>query len=469
MLPPFLRDLVSTQVLLTSPSPGTVTYPMKALTEKLLHYLVLIVITVFAVGVMWYLSSKGKLAKKDKEVPVRALAVTSAQKSPVAIQPLSITRCEITNSYAGKIQPWETYSVGFEIGGRVISLGENSLGKQLDEGDRVEAGQILASLDDRVFRAQKSDAAARVEQATSELRRGENIRNSQPAALSESELQQLVTDLALARAQYEIALKNLEDATLRAPVDATVSKRMIKSGESVNANQFVFELVENHDVLLVVDVPESHIRELEERMRVVANNRAQVESQTTDLEDTVFRAHVHLEGRDRFGNPWPTLDGEVYHIPEVSDQRTGLFPLEIRLSNSERLLRPGMVATADVVTARLYGYRVPEVAVLFRQRSAHLFSVTKEPIQMEMLYWNLGAGDLYRAKRVELTRWIDQGGVVFVPAEEADLSTVVVRGQFRLADKQLIRVVNLGDFSPGELHFNAPDDRLDVASGPPAK
>ncbi|MCG8449673.1 MAG: efflux RND transporter periplasmic adaptor subunit [Pirellulales bacterium] len=438
---------------------------MKVLTEKILHFLVLIVITLVAVGVMWKLSAKEQLAQKQNGTAVRPLAKVAAQKAPVAIHPLQVQKCEITNTYAGKIQPWENYQVGFAVGGRVISLGMNDSGVALDEGDRVQSGQVLAMLDDRVFRAQKSEAAARIEQATSELRRAEQIRNTRPEALTESELQRLVTDLALAKAQYEVALKNLDDTTLRSPVDATISKRIIKSGESVGANQIVFELVEINDVLLVVDVPESHIRELEERMRVVEQNRFQHSENTPPDEDAIFRAHVHLEGRDRFGNPWPTLDGEVYRIPEVSDSRTGLFPLEIRLSNAERLLRPGMVATADVVTARLLGYEVPESAILFRRRSAHLFSVTREPAQMEMLYWNVGPANVYRARRVPLSRWIDQGETIFVPADEAKLSSVVVRGQFRLADKQWVRIVNLDDFSPGEVQLSAPTQRVDVATG----
>ena len=438
---------------------------MKALTEKILHYLVLIVITLFCVGVMWRLSSKEKIAQKNKERAVRSLPTVSAQKAPVAVEPLHEKLCEITNTYAGKIQPWENYQVGFAVGGRVVSLGTNEAGTPLDDGDHVQKGQILATLDDRVFRAQKSEAAARIEQATSELRRAEQIRKTRSSAISESELERLVTDLALAKAQHEISLKNLDDATLRSPVDATISKRMIKSGESVNANQIVFELVENNDVLLVVDVPESHIRELEERMRKVRQNRAQLAPGAPLPEEAVFRAHVHLEGRDRFGRRWPTLDGEVYRIPEVSDARTGLFPLEIRLSNAERMLRPGMVATADVVTARLLGYRVPESAILFRKREAHLFSVTQEPAEMEMLYWQLGDTKIYRAQRVQLTRWVDQGDFVFVPGKEVKLNSIVVRGQFRLADKQLLRIVNLDDFSPGELQLSAPDQRVDIATG----
>lgn len=438
---------------------------MKALTEKILHYLVLIVITLFCVGVMWRLSAKEEVAKKREGSGIRPLAVVASQKAHVAIEPIRAELCEITNTYAGKIQPWENYQVGFAVGGRVVSLGISQTGDALDEGDRVTAGQVLATMDNRVFIAQKSETSAQIEQATSELRRAERIRNTRPSALTESELEKLVTELALAKARYEIALKNLDDTTLRSPVNATISKRMVKSGESVNPNQIVFELVENDDVLLVVDVPESHIRELEERMRVVEQNRRNPSNAADEESDSVFRAYAHLEGDDRFGNTWPTLEGEVYRIPEVSDPRTGLFPLEIRLSNTERMLRSGMVATADVVTAHLYGYRIPESAVLFRQRSAHIFSVLKEPTQMEMLYWQLGDTYAYRAKRVPLTRWVDQGSYVFVPAEEANISSVVVRGQFRLADQQLVRIVNLDDYSPGEIQISTPTASVEQTLG----
>lgn len=436
---------------------------MTARLEKIVHYVVLIAITIVAVAVMWKLSAKQQMTLISEDTTLRPLSPVAAQKAPVAIQPLQVEMCEITSTYAGKIQPWESYQIGFEVGGRVIALGTNAAGKELDEGDRVQQGQILAMLDDRVFRAQKSEAAARIEQATSELRRAEQVRARQPNALTDSEFQKLATDLALAKAQYEVTLKNLDDATLRAPVNATISKRMIKSGESVNPNQLVFELVQNDEVLLIVDVPETHIRELEQRKRTIAANRMQPAGTTPIEPVTVFRAHVHLEGRDRFDNPWPTIDGEVYHIPEISDQRTGLFPVEIRINNQERLLRPGMVATADIVTANLYGYKVPEVAVLVRKRNAHLFSVTREQASMEMLYWNVGNTYLYRAHHIPLARWIDQGEFIFVPAEEAEIGAVVTRGQYRLADGQLLRVMNLNDFSPGEVQFGLPNARVDVA------
>ncbi len=434
---------------------------MKAFTEKILHYLMLIGVTIFAVGVMWRLSAKSGIEQEHVEQHARPLSIVASPKAPVEIHPLEVEMCEITSTYAGKIQAWETYQVGFEVSGRILKLGNNQSGQPLDDGDQVVAGQVLAVLDDRVFLAKKNEAAARVEQAESDLHRAERVRATNLSAVSESELQTRVTDLAMARAQHEIAIKNLEDATLISPVDATISKRHIKPGESVNGQQVVFELVENKDVLLVVDVPESQIRELETRKRSLDLNRAAVDGDS-DREDHVFRAHVHLQGRDRFGKFWPDLEGEVYRIPEVSDPRTGLFPVEIRLANRQGLLRPGMVATADVVTALISGYRLPESSVIFRQRRAYLFTVVKQPAEMELLYWNLGPTNIYRAHRVDLSQWIDQGSHIVLPADDISLDSVVVRGQYRLANDQLVRIVNLPQLSPGEAIAS---ERMNVVRG----
>ena len=172
----------------------------------------------------------------------------------------------------------------------------------------------------------------------------------------------------------------------------------------------------------------------------------------------MFRAHVRLEGRDRFGNAWPPLLGEVHQIAEVADSRTGLFEVEIRLPNDENLLRPGMVATSDLITDRIAGYRVPEEAVIYRDNRAHLFTVVKEPAELEMLYWNVGPTNLYRARKIGLRQWVDQGSHVIVPGDDVALESVVTRGHFRLADSQVVRVINLPEPSPGQVHAANPQE-----------
>ncbi|TWT67592.1 Toluene efflux pump periplasmic linker protein TtgA precursor [Posidoniimonas polymericola] len=417
---------------------------MTEVAKKVGQYVVLIVITVFACGVMWYVSSRGA-GVHDEGAGVARPAVAARSKALVSVAAIRPEVTELTVKQSGKIRAWEDYSLGFETAGRVLELGLNDRGEPLDEGDQVQAGQMLARLDDRIYAARRAEAVANLEQAASDLRRDRRLFEQGRGALTEAEYQDTLTRQAVAKAQLEVATKNLEDSVLVSPVNGTISRRMIEAGESVAAHSTVFEVVENDNLLLVVDVPESRVRELEARMREV--RQASSDNRTTDPEEKVFRARVHLEGRDAFGNRPPAIDAEVHQIAQVADDRTKLFEVEVRIDNSERLLRPGMVATAELVTKRILAYRVPDVAVMFRGGAAFLFTVREEPTPVEALFWQVGQADLRVANRVDLDQWVDQGEAIIVPAENLELRPVVTRGQQRLTDGQFVRVVN-----PDALH-----------------
>ncbi len=412
---------------------------MRDVAAKLGEYLLLVAVTIVACAVMWWVNSKNAPHVSDSALVERP-TVIAAPKPLVATQQIPVKLCEVTSKLSGKVRSWEGYSLGFEVPGRVLELGQNAGGEPLDEGDVVTAGQVIARLDDRIYAARKDEAVARFEQAASDFARARRLFEGGTGATTESEYQQALTDNAQAKAAQEIAIKNLEDTVLTSPVSGTIAKRMAEPGESVSANQVVFEIVENAEVLLVVEAPESQVREFEARMRTVEAAR---QAGATDPEDKLFRAHVNLEGRDVFGKPWPPIEAEVYRIAQVADPRTGLFEVEIRIPNGERLLREGMVATAELVVDRVQGYELPESAVLFRGRNTFLFDLQTEPTPAQAMFWQVGELPAQRARKVELAKWIDQGDTILAPASSSlELGPVVIRGQQRLADGQLVRVVD---------------------------
>lgn len=387
---------------------------------------------------MWWMSVKSDESE-------RRAATGEIAPAPLAAQPRTLVRTDsvegvlrdVTVRYSGKLQAWETYSLGFEIGGRVAALGENAEGVPLDDGDRVERGQLLARLDDRTLRARLAEAVANFELASSDAERSRRARD----AITEADYENDLTRRAQALAAQQVAEKNLEDSVLTSPVAGVIARREIEAGETVGANTIVFELVEADRLRLVVNVPEARVRELELRRRRVAEARASGES-GADPESAVFRALVTLEGKNLLGQAWPTIDAEVYRIAERADPVSGLFEVEIEIDNRDRLLRPGMVATADVVTDRIRAFAVPEQAVLFRADQTYLYTIDRERAPMPLMFWQVGETDLLRARRVELPDWIDQGEIVLIPERGLDLATVVTRGQERLRDGQIVRLAD---------------------------
>ncbi len=255
-------------------------------THYLVRYTVLSLVTVVAIGIMAFVSIRDdSAARRAREQVTTPLPVVAQPKPLVAAQRVHASLHEITAKFSGKIRPWETYSVGFEQPGRIIDLGTGTRGQQLDEGSRVNKGQMLARIDDRIFRARLAEASANLEQSSSDLSRARELRESGYDSISEAEFQEYLTARALAQAVLDIATKNLEDAVLLSPVDAVIARRMSEPGEMVAANQTVFDLVQNEDMLLVVDVPESRIRELQNRMRTI---REIDDSAAGDAESRVF-------------------------------------------------------------------------------------------------------------------------------------------------------------------------------------
>ncbi len=414
-------------------------FAVRETAKQVFQYAVLVAITVMACGVMWYVSSRSTgVAVDGADVAKPPLA--ARPKALVAVKLIEPEVTELTIKQSGKIRSWEQYSLGFEVSGRVQALGVNQSGKPLDDGDRVTAGQMLARLDDRIYAARKSEAVAQFEKASSDLARDRRLYEQGNSIITDVEFQDTLTRMAVAKSQQEVAIKNLEDTVLTSPVDGAISRRMVEQGESVMANSTVFEIVQVDQLLLVVDVPESRVRELQARMREV--ELAQADPSITDPEDKVFRARVFLEGRDTYGNRLPPIDAEVYRIAQVADERTKLFEVEVRIDNSKGLLRPGMVATAELVAKRLLAYRAPESSVIFRDDKAYLFTVENEPAPMEAMFWPVGQTELHVTRRVDLDRWVDEGDVIVLPAADYQLGPVVTRGQQRLTGGLHVRVVN---------------------------
>lgn len=401
-------------------------------------------------------------------------------RTPVSVMQVQLESIEITDGYSGMIRPRERFSIGFEIAGRVDSLGVNTKGKRrgepLEEGDWVEAGDVLAQLDDLVLqarldeakalldqaKAQVTESNARLEKAQSDMARSKELKRRGAGVITPAEYQDVAAKLAVAeaqatatRAQSAVALaqikratKNLADSTLHSPVRGVISKRHINAGESVSPHQAIMEILQVDEVLLVVGVPEAYVGEIRTGQPV----------------------HVELLARDRFRRKRPTTDGRVFQVAQAADQTTGLFEVEILLPNPDGRWKPGLIALARIVVDRVPGFRIPMSCVVFRQDDTYLFlldevgrdgkahrfglkdwieegsdlivPLTGEAFRGGQTFlFSLGADG--RPQPVDLPAWLARGSNGVLPELPKLSWTVVSRGQHRLVDGRDVKPVEL--------------------------
>jgi len=273
----------------------------------------------------------------------------------------------VTASASGTLQPTKSIDVGSEQSGTLATV-------LVQENDVVKKGQLLAELDtaklkDSVDKSRAglaaAEAAVKQKQATVAEARAALTRMKQVAELSggkvpakteletaEATLQRAVADEASARAdvaQARATLKtdetNLGKATIRSPVNGVVLTRKVEPGQTVAAQMttpVLFVLAEDLSKMeLQVKVDEAD----------VANVR---NGQKASFTVSAWPGRKFPATIQRVGLGSTTTDNVV------------TYKTILQVNNDDLALRPGMTATASIVTAeRTDVLLVPNAALRF--------------------------------------------------------------------------------------------------------
>lgn len=179
------------------------------------------------------------------------------------VEPLTLLasdRYAVERQFSGLVVPRQTTDISFELSGELAALA-------VDEGDRIEPGQVLAKLDTQLLqaernqlRAQRSDLDAQLVLNASNRERQKNLKSRGFAA--DQRLDELAAErdsLAANTARIDAALAanqiRLNKSQLVAPFGGTVSRRFIDGGAVVANGQPVFRLLESAAMEIRAGVP----------------------------------------------------------------------------------------------------------------------------------------------------------------------------------------------------------------------
>nr|WP_129793228.1 efflux RND transporter periplasmic adaptor subunit [Sphingosinicella sp. CPCC 101087] len=271
----------------------------------------------------------------------------------------------VTVSATGNLQPTNQVEVGSEQSGLVTQV-------FVDNNDRVTAGQPLARLDtsrlqDTIVQARAGLASAQAQVATAEAsaaqaranlaRQEEVFRLSNGRVPSETELdaaraenrraqagvRSAEAQVAQARAQLSSAQTNLSKATIYSPVTGVVLSRQIDPGQTVAASfqaPVLFTIAEDLSAMqLEVRVDEADVGQVNEGQRATFTVDAHP---GRTFEAQVVRVDVGANA-----------SGATSSASSASSTGTGTvvaYTAILSVQNPELLLRPGMTATAEIVT-----------------------------------------------------------------------------------------------------------------------
>lgn len=125
----------------------------------------------------------------------------------------------------------------------------------VEEGDWVEAGQLLAELDNARQKLELRQAELQLAEQERKLERAEKMLAESLISHEEYETQRTASEQAAAA--RDLAALNLEDTYLRAPFAGQITARQVVSGQQVQASQAAYTLADFDPLRVRVHLPES--------------------------------------------------------------------------------------------------------------------------------------------------------------------------------------------------------------------
>jgi HlyD family secretion protein len=277
---------------------------------------------------------------------------------------------QATISATGTVEPEEVVDVGAQVAGKIVAFGQDKDGKVVDYGSVVEAGTVLAQIDDALYAADLANAKAQLEQNKANVKRAEADLGQLKARLYQAQrdwmrAQKLGPSDALSQADYDAALsaydiakanvkvgeaalvqakdavlqaeavlrkaaQNLDYCTIKSPVKGVIIDRRVNIGQTVVASLNAPSLF-----LIAKDL---------KRLQVWASvNEADIGS-ISPRQPVTFTVDAH---------PGDVFQGEVgkVRLNATMTQNVVTYTVEVNTDNSDGKLIPYLTANLRFMVA----------------------------------------------------------------------------------------------------------------------
>ena len=276
--------------------------------------------------------SNGKAKEKD---PAEAEATV-----PVEVQPLRRAAMLAVYSGTAPIEAHEEAEVVAKVGGEVRQI-------FVEEGDNVQAGQVLARLDGDRLRLEVAQTEANLRKLERDYNR--QLELSEKGLVAKGTAENAKFDLDALRAAYDSGRLELSYTEIRAPIDGVVSARYIKLGNTIAQNAPTFRVTDLDPLVAYVHIPEKEFRKL-------------APQQTAEIV-------VDALGGERFA-------GTISRISPTVDPKTGTFRARVEVPDPSRRLKPGMFGRVNIVYERRENaLQLPRAAIVDADGEQSVFVV----------------------------------------------------------------------------------------------
>jgi membrane fusion protein (multidrug efflux system) len=349
------------------------------------------------------LSLLGCHSAPSEAAKTREQVVVSTETPPLSVQVTIPVRRTVQRTAQGQgaLFAKESVLLSNKLAGYVNTI-------QVDFGDKVRAGQVLAEMEreEQELQIDAAESAVKQAQATHIRARGEYERAQQlfaeqivpPQRRDAAEADFKVAEAAVRSAEKALAImrKRLRDTRIVSPVDGFVQQRFVNPGEYLAASSKMLEVVVVDPLKLRTPVPERYAR----MARIGLPMRIEVDAL-----------------------PGESFTGVLTRIAAGAEHATRSLLVEAEIPNPGGKLRPGYFAHVTGVMGEENALFIPK-AGLYRFAGVERIFLVKDNLAVSR----------------EVRSGVEEGDFVEIAEGVAENDHVIVSSVDRLADGMKVQL-----------------------------
>lgn len=252
--------------------------------------------------------------------PATEASITKPDGKPVPVT--TVTREDLARNitFNAEMKPFQEADLHAKISGYLKRI-------DVDIGDQVKAGQVIAKLDIDEFKDDLARASAAYHDAKLDYDRISAVIKKRPGLLAQEEVDKAYATYEMAKANQQKAKTMLDYADITVPFDGVVTKRYADHGTLIQAGVNsstqatpVVHIADNTHLRIVFPVPESLVPYIK------IGTPAQVTVSSTGQK----------------------LESKIARIAGKIDSSTRTMETEVDIDNPGMRITPGMYASVDV-------------------------------------------------------------------------------------------------------------------------
>ena len=310
------------------------------------------------------------LAACDEAAEGGAQAARTPPPPEVTVAKPLVRRLTEWDEFTGRFEAVQQVEIRARVPGYLQEI-------RFQDGQNVEAGQVLFVIDPRPFQAAADRVKAQIEQARAQLTLAqlEQQRTSKLVSTSavaratldqrNAELEAAAASLAASQAQLREAELDLGFTEVTAPFKGRISDRRVDIGNLIGDQTLLTTIVQLDPLYLTFDMSESDF---------LAYQRAVQRGELPSTRDrqTIVAAHlVDEEG-------WPH-QGTMNFVDNVVDQGSGTIRGRAVFPNADGLITPGQFGRIRIPGSPEYdAFLVPDAAIVTDQSRKVVLTVDGE-------------------------------------------------------------------------------------------